>query len=141
MSDGKCSWCGKPLSGQVPTGLPAYDGDSSYFPDTDRYCSAKCIYKRVEQLFHRRKRIVRTGPNLGEIEDEKWPRFTAEIPPELAQLLEDVHKRRLGVNAAHATRAGLVRAGLRLYLETYAEAREPAIDTTAEEIDSPELTP
>lgn len=129
MSDGKCAWCGAPLDGQVHTGLPVHDMDhyapGELDPDDDRYCSAKCIEKRIDELFHRRKRWLSTG-------QEKWPRFTAEVPPELALLLDNVQRRHMGVNASSASRSGMVRAGLRLYLHEVAFVEEPAIEATAD---------
>ena len=62
--------------------------------------------------------------------DERWPRFTVEVPPELAVLLDTVQKRALGVNRSAASRAGIVRAGLILFLEATANPPEPAIDAT-----------
>lgn len=146
MQDGLCPWCHTPLDGQVHTGLPAFDFLLSKFPDpdypdADRYCSKRCLAERVKSLFDRRKLLVQTGEVFAGIaigEPEKWPRFTAEVPPEMAALLDGIHRRRLGVDASSASRAGIVRAGLRLYLETYGEVQEPAIDGEVEEA-SPEL--
>lgn len=73
---------------------------------------------------------------------EKWPRFSAEIPPELAPLLDAAQRRSLGVNASprNATRANLVRAGLRLYLNAVHPEPDAAIDSTAIDIiDRPQL--
>jgi hypothetical protein len=49
---------------------------------------------------------------------EKWPVFSAAVPPELAAELDAAQRKSLGINASkvNATRANLVRAGLRLYL-------------------------
>jgi hypothetical protein len=59
--------------------------------------------------------------------DEKWPRFCAEIPPELAELLDRAQRKSLGVNAtsSNATRANLVRSALRLYLNTVDPETDP----------------
>lgn len=69
---------------------------------------------------------------------ETWPRFTAEVPPELAEALEAAQRVSLGVNASerNVTRANLVRAGLRLYLNHVdpEPAPQPYTDSTAEEI-------
>lgn len=66
--------------------------------------------------------------------DEKWPRFAAEIPPELAELLDAAQRKSMGVNSHGATRAGMVRAGLRLYLNTVMPEPEQAVEGTAEDI-------
>ena len=72
---------------------------------------------------------------------EKWPRFSAEVPPELAALLDEAQRKSLGASydgylkrPTNATRANMVRAGLRLYLERVDPEPEPAIDSTAVEI-------
>lgn len=67
---------------------------------------------------------------------ERWPRFTAEVPPELAEAIDEAQRKSLGVNAspANATRANAVRAGLRLYLNAVDPEPEAAIEGTAIEI-------
>lgn len=67
---------------------------------------------------------------------EKWPRYAAEIPPELAALIDEAQRVSLGVNysPANATRANVVRAGLRLYLEAKLPEPPAAVEGTAEEI-------
>jgi hypothetical protein len=65
---------------------------------------------------------------------EKWPRYCAEIPPELAEELDAAQRESLGVNQSGATRAGVVRAGLRMYLNATAPEREAAIEGTAVDI-------
>jgi len=70
---------------------------------------------------------------------EKWPRFSAEVPPELAEMLDAAQRKSLGVNASstNANRANLVRAGLRLYLNHVDPEPQPPtydVDGTAEEI-------
>lgn len=73
---------------------------------------------------------------------EKWPRFAAEIPPELAEELDRAQRISLGVNysARNATRANMVRAGLRLYLEAVMPERpEPIEGSAIEIIDLPSL--
>lgn len=74
---------------------------------------------------------------------ESWPRYCAEVPPELAAEIDAAQRGSLGVNAtdANATRANAVRAGLRLYLEATAPEREAAIEGTCVELlDRPALT-
>jgi hypothetical protein len=73
--------------------------------------------------------------------DEKWPRFSAEIPPELAEELAAAQRKSLGNSwdgysgrPINATRANMVRAGLRLYLNKISPEPEPPIDSTAVEI-------
>jgi hypothetical protein len=71
---------------------------------------------------------------------EKWPRFAAEIPPELAEELDAL------VDKLHGppNRAEMVRAGLRLYLEFKRPEPEPAIEGTAVDLpdeDLPSETP
>lgn len=72
---------------------------------------------------------------------ETWPRFAAEVPPELAAALERAQCKSLGANwdgylarPTNATRASMVRAGLRLYLNKVDPEPEPAIESTAVEI-------
>lgn len=75
---------------------------------------------------------------------ETWPRFAAEVPPELAELLDAAQRKSLGINASpsNATRANLVRSALRLYLNQVDPEPEPAIEGTAVDlIDLPALTP
>jgi hypothetical protein len=68
--------------------------------------------------------------------EDKWPRFTAEVPPELAEALDLAQRKSLGVNATsqNATRANMVRAALRLYLNTVDPLPDEAIEGTAVEI-------
>ena len=106
----KCRWCGNPL--EIPE---------------DRYCSARCEHASiVNYLFNERFESRLSG--------EKWPRFCAEIPPELATILDEAQRKSLGVNTSARSRASMVRAGLQMYLEAISPAPEPAINTTAEEI-------
>lgn len=128
----KCCYCGEDLGGGYIEGIPAWDHEILSREDADaRYCSAECLRKRVGELFIRTK-----------LPDERWPRFTVEVPPELAVLLDAVQRRALGVNLSAASRAGIARAGLILFLEATANPPVPAIDATAEvEADVPELTP
>jgi hypothetical protein len=130
-----CARCHAPLDGQEHTGLPAFDyaGYMDDNPDGDCYCSAKCIEATVDERMHRAKKLIRTGPALGEAEPEKWPRFAAEVPPEIAILLDEVQRRSLGVNASAASRANMVRSGLLLYLHHVASVDDPVIDSNASE--------
>lgn len=77
--------------------------------------------------------------------DEKWPRFCAEVPPELAELLDRAHRKSLGVNASSstATRANLVRSALRLYLNTLDPETDPddTIEGSARDIIDPPALP
>lgn len=74
---------------------------------------------------------------------EKWPRFTAEIAPELVPLLVAAQRKSMGVNwdgyktrPTNATRANLVASALRLYLNTVdpEPTSEPFIEGTATDI-------
>lgn len=64
---------------------------------------------------------------------ERWPTFAAAIPPELAAELDAAQRKSLGVNASktNATRANLVRAGLRLYLNAVDPPDGEPVETTA----------
>lgn len=74
---------------------------------------------------------------------EAWPRFAAEVPPELAEALDDAQRKSLGVNATptNATRANMVRAALRLYLDQADPEAPWAIEADAEEIVDAEEIP
>lgn len=48
---------------------------------------------------------------------ERWPRLCVEVPPEIAVELERIYKDSLGVNRSSATKAGILRAALLVYLE------------------------
>jgi hypothetical protein len=128
----KCCYCGADLDGGYIEAIPAWDHQIIWREEADaRYCSGECLRKRVGELFFREK-----------LPDERWPRFTVEVPPELAALLDRVQRRALGVNQSAASRAGIARAGLILYLEAEADLPSPAIDATAEDDgDVPALTP
>lgn len=67
--------------------------------------------------------------------DEKWPRFAAEIPPEIATLL-DVEIKRVRLMHGRFTRADAVRSGLRMWLNHHNPERDPndTIEGTASEI-------
>jgi len=72
--------------------------------------------------------------------DEQWPRFAAEIPPELAAEIDALRPTVIAPNSL--TRAQVVRAGLRLWLNHHAPEPpppEPAIESTAVEIVEPKL--
>jgi hypothetical protein len=74
---------------------------------------------------------------------EKWPVFSAPVPPELAAELDAAQRKSLGINAskANATRANLVRAGLRLYLNTVDPPTGEAIEATAIDLPTVKLSP
>lgn len=65
---------------------------------------------------------------------EKWPRFCAEVPPELAEQLDAAHKKALGINRSAFSRAGIVRTALHLYLEQIDPLPEDALEGTATEV-------
>lgn len=76
--------------------------------------------------------------------DEKWVRFAAEIPPELAELLKQAQRQSLGVNwdgymdrPTNASRSNLVRSALRMYLNRIMPEDNPddTIDGTATDMD------
>lgn len=58
---------------------------------------------------------------------EKWPRFAAEVPPEIA---EEIDEHRLH-QVNQPSRAEIVRAGLRLYMEAEMPQGEEAIEGEA----------
>lgn len=114
-------------------------------PDPDcKKCHGRGVVPvPVRDAMHRRKEYLGSRHPLADANgNEKWVRLCAEVPPEVFQALERVQRESLGVNAASATRPGLVRAGLVTYLDAYGPKndRDPAIDTEAEELpDAPEL--
>jgi len=94
-------------------------------------------YVGREDLWHRPKRYLGKGHSRADDNGyEKWPRYGVEVPPELAVQLEAAQRKSLGVNATptNATRANLVRAALRMYLQATDPEREAAIEGTAIEI-------
>jgi hypothetical protein len=75
--------------------------------------------------------------------DERWPRFAADVPPELAAELDE-HARRFRMQHGRLSRASMVRAALRLYLNTVEPAANAPIEGTAIEVpdvELPELLP
>jgi broad specificity phosphatase PhoE len=71
---------------------------------------------------------------------ETWPRFSAEVPPELAEAIDAAQRKSLGVNQSAATRANVVRAGLRLYLNTVdPEPEPPTYDVDGEVVEIVDL--
>jgi hypothetical protein len=74
---------------------------------------------------------------------EKWPVFSAAVPPELAAELDAAQRKSLGINASkvNATRANLVRAGLRLYLNAVDPSDGEAIEATAIDLPTVKLSP
>lgn len=103
---GMCPWCNKAL------------GDQHIFG----YCSEKCAREARADMFNRTK-----------MPGEKWPRFAAEIPPEIAEMIDAASKKNLGVNVSAFSRANVVRSALRMYLDAADPLPEPAIDATAED--------
>lgn len=131
-----CAWCHRELDGSYITFLPAFDYQYDHPVEADelavRYCSAACVTARRRELFHRRK-----APR-----EKKWTRWTAEVPPELAAMLEAAAKHSLGVNRASYSRANVVRAALGMYLDAHAPIAEAPVDATASDvIDLPALSP
>lgn len=61
--------------------------------------------------------------------EEKWPRLAAEVPPEIAEEIDRYRKNKLDP----VSRAEIVRAGLRLYMEKYLPEPEPAVEGEAED--------
>jgi hypothetical protein len=74
--------------------------------------------------------------------NEKWPRFSTEVPPELADLIDAAQRKSLGVDAMSASRASCTRAALRLYLNALDPEDEESIEGTAREhVERPGLPP
>lgn len=97
---------------------------------------------RLAAWSRRKEFIGREHPGANKDGYEKWPRFTAEVPPELVPLLEEAQRKSLGINwdgnldrPRTATRANLVTAALRMYLEALDPEEALPIDVTAEEIE------
>jgi hypothetical protein len=67
---------------------------------------------------------------------EKWPRFAAEIPPELAEELDALVGKR---DHQPDSRAAMVRSGLRMYLEFKSPEPPAPIDTTAVDLPDEDL--
>lgn len=120
----RCAYCGKPLDAGHIEGIPAYDQQIAWGDEEAnvRYCSTDCLLKRILELFHRQK-----------MPGEKWSRFAVEVPPEMASLLDQTQRSALGVDAASASRAGMVRAGLSMYLTSHAKLPGPSVEATAED--------
>lgn len=94
-------------------------------------------YVGREDSWLRPKRYLgKRHPDADEYGNEKWPRYGAQVPPELAEQLDAAQRKSLGVNAvpSNTTRSALVRAALRMYLNATDPEREAAIDSTAVEI-------
>lgn len=124
--ENECAWCGNALDGSYVESIPAF----SFLSAANRYCSAVCLTARRDELFHRAKHHA-----------EKWPRFSAEVPPELEAMLMEAQRRSLGVNydgwkdrPTIATRANIVRAALRLYLNKTMPVAEPSVQATASDV-------
>jgi hypothetical protein len=97
--------------------------------------------EREDAWLRSRRFIGHRDPNSNPGGYEKWPVFSAAVPPELAAELDAAQRKSLGVNASktNATRANLVRAGLRLYLNTVDPPTGEPIETTA--VDLPTAKP
>lgn len=91
---------------------------------------------RDEAWLRRKRYLGLDHPDAGRDGYEKWPRFTAEVPTELAEEIDRVQKKSLGVNYSSASRAGAVRAALRLWLNFIDPPPEPreTVDSTAVDI-------
>lgn len=71
---------------------------------------------------------------------ERWPRFATEVPPEIAEQLDELCKVIARRNTlTHYSRAALVRNALRAYLNAEMPEPEPPIDSTA--VEEPEELP
>lgn len=122
----QCAWCHQDLDGGHLDGPPAFGTPVwQIAPEAHRYCSARCLQARIGELFMRTR-----DPR------EKWVRYSVEVPPEIAQLIDDVSKQRLGINATAYTRANVTRRALRELLDRILEIPEPTVDATA--VDAPE---
>lgn len=99
------------------------------------------------EAWHRKKHFLgRDRPGANKDGYEKWPRFTAEIPPELVPLLEAAQRKSLGINwdgymdrPRSATRSNMVQAALRMYLETIDPEGDLPIDATAVELEEDDI--
>src|SRR4051812_6415247 len=78
--------------------------------------SGQEIITRDEAWSRDRAFLGSAHPDSDKNGHEKWVRYAAEVPPELAALIDKAHRKSLGMNALAFSRAGVVRAGLRLYL-------------------------
>lgn len=99
-----------------------------------------------DDSWSRNKRYLGTGtPGADRNGHEKFITFSAEVPPEIADLLMETQRKSLGVNwdgysgrPINATRANLVRAALHLWLETLdpekSDSAEGAIDASATDL-------
>lgn len=132
-------------SGSGQEEVPPPDADYTT-PDRSQPChwcsgTGEEIMSRAEMWARDREYIGLKHPRADSNGYEKWPRFVAMIPPELAEELDRVHKKRLGVNVSSFSRAGLVRSALREYLDRHSPERPPAIDVTSEEVIDPPQRP
>lgn len=102
--------------------------------------SSESIFGDARYAWHSGARLSRDSSWLRRKEHgEVWPRFVAEIPPELAEEIDAVMKKVAGVNQSAAVRSNAVRAGLRLWLEHHSPAPQEAIEGTADVIDGTAL--
>ena len=88
-------------------------------------------------VMSRRKHFVGSrDPRSDAHGNEKWPRLTTEVPPEIAEELDRIGKlvnRRHGLGSV-PKRASIVRHALLEWMEKYDPEPGPAIEATAEEI-------
>lgn len=83
---------------------------------------------RIEAWCRRRRYFGLHHPRADRNGNEKWVRFSVEVPPEFVPLLEQAQRASMGVNY-RPSRASVVRAALYRYLEEYLPPEaEPAID-------------
>jgi hypothetical protein len=71
---------------------------------------------------------------LGRCEDQKWPRFQVELPPEMAEELMRLHRIDMGVNASAATRQGVLRSALLEWWDKRDPEPAPAIEGSAVDV-------
>jgi hypothetical protein len=111
-------WCAKGLFGGL------------HDPDPDhQLCGGTgwVVTSRIEAMWRDKVYLGYEHPKANKQSGyEKFVRVAAEIPPEVMEELDRVHRRVLGVNASSATRAGLIRAALL----TYWDRHEPEVEYT-----------
>lgn len=115
---------------------------TSFDGDRDSSCEhcggAGVVPVTAEDAMHRRKLFLgRKHPLADANGNEKWARFAAEVPPELAQALDRVQRRIAGIHRESCTRSGLVRFALLEWLEKYDGA--PVIEPESVEGDAEEM--
>lgn len=75
------------------------------------------ITSHVEAVFRRKRYLGMAHPDSADSGWEKYVRFSAEIPPEVAAYIEAAYRKRLGVNVSAFSRANIVRAAFTMYLD------------------------